>query len=134
MTVQEFPLAWRWTQPTHALLSPEVLTRIRPLSPSQAARARVGAPEGGASAVSCSTSDSHPAEIRSWLLRLQPNVEVPVAVCWSKDLGVETDWGLFVEHWDDFCYPFDEVTIQPVTGGWLLLYHGEEQFEFVGRP
>ena len=133
MTIQEFPLAWRWTQSSHAVLPPKVLARIVPLSPSEAARVQTSASVEQASVISCSADDS--ADVRSWLRRVQPDERASVYVSWSEDLAVETSWGIFIEYWDDFCYPSsDDVTIAPVAGGWRLIYHHYEQFEFVTAP
>src|SRR6266446_8807909 len=121
MTIQEFPLAWRWTQPSHAMLPTEVLALIRPLSPSEAARVRISASVERASVASCSTHDS--AAVQGWLRRVQPDPQASVYVSWSEDLAIETSWDIFTEYWDDFCYPCsDEVTVAPVAGNWQLVY------------
>jgi hypothetical protein len=130
MTIHEFPLAWRWTQPSHAVLPAEVLAGIRPLSASEAAGVCTAAWDPSASKVSCSASD--PVDVRSWLRSIQPDSRVPVYVSWSRDLAVETSWDIFTEHWDDFCYPSsDDVTVAPVTGTWRLQYHHYERFDFI---
>lgn len=36
--IRQFPLAWRWTQPTHAVLPNEVLQQLYPLGIAAAAR------------------------------------------------------------------------------------------------
>ena len=130
MTIQEFPLAWRWTQPSHAVLPAEVLAGIRPLRASEAAGVCTAALAPSASTVSRPASD--PVDVRSWLRSVQPDSQVPVYVSWSEDLAVETRWGIFTEYWDDFCYPSsDDVTVAPVTGTWQLVYHHYEQFDFI---
>ena len=132
MTIQQFPLAWRWTQPSHSVLPGEVLARIRPLSPSEAARVRTAYPAQGASVVSCSASES--ADVHGWLRTVQPDPQLSVYVSWSQDLAVQTTWDIFAEYWDDFCYPSsDDVTVTPVTGTWRLIYHHYEQFDFITR-
>ena len=131
MTIQEFPLAWRWTQPSHTVLPPDVLARIRPLSSAEAARVHQSSrhPHSGA-ADSCSAEEESRARI--WLRRVQPELRAGVFVSWSEDLAVETSWDIFTEYWDDFCYPSsDDVTVVPVAGSWRLIYHHYEQFEFV---
>jgi len=132
MTIQEFPLAWRWTQPSHAVLPPEVLHRIRPLTRSEAEKVCQVPVSGSASAVCHSASDS--VDVRSWLRSVQPDLQASIYLSWDTDLGVETTWDIFSEFWDDFCYPSsDDVTIAPVTGDWCLLYHHYEQFDFLRR-
>ncbi len=132
MTIEEFPLAWRWTQPSHSVLPAEVLADIRPLSAPEAASIRMVAPAGSASVVSHSASDS--AEVCRWLRAVQPDSQVRVYVSWSKDWAVEMSWNIFTEYWDDFCYPSsDDVTVVPVSGAWHLLYHHYEQFDYIRR-
>ena len=131
MTIKEFPLAWRWTQSSRAVLPPEVLAGIRPLSPTEAAQVHKCSsfPHSGM-ADSCSAEDV--ASIRTWLRRVQPDLPARVFIGWSEDLAVETSWEIFTEYWDDFCYPSsDDVTIIPVIGSWRLIYHHYEQFKFV---
>ncbi|SRR6266568_1450947 len=130
VSIQEFPLGWRWTQSSHSVLPPEVLARIRPLSPSEAERVRTSASTERAFVVSCSADGS--VDVRSWLRRIQPDAQASVYVSWSEDLAIETSWGIFTEYWDDFCYPFsDDVTVAPITGTWRLVYHHYEQFDFI---
>lgn len=132
MTVQEFPLAWRWTQPSHSVLPPEVLGDIRPLSAADAALVSSAAPSRTASAVSHAASDTDTVEVSRWLRRVQPDLLARVYVSWNEELAVETSWGIFTEYWDDFCYPSsDDVTVTPVSGTWKLIYHHYEQFEFM---
>jgi hypothetical protein len=52
MSIQDFPLAWRWTQASHSVLPPEVLEDIRPLSAAEAAGVGTSAPSRRKSAVS----------------------------------------------------------------------------------
>jgi hypothetical protein len=133
MTIQDFPLAWRWTQASHSVLPAEVLADIRPLSAPEAAGVQTVAPVGSASVVSHSAPDS--GDVRRWLRRVQPDLHMLIYVSWSKDLAVETSWDIFTEYWDDFCYPSsDDVTVVPVSGTWQLVYHHHEQFDFIARP
>ena len=30
---------------------------------------------------------------------------------WHAELAVKTDWRLFLDHWDDFCYPSDNSNL-----------------------
>jgi hypothetical protein len=131
MTIQEFPLAWRWTQSEHAVLPPDVLERIRPLSSAESAQVHESSNFPRSSAAdSRSTEDA--TGVRTWLRRVQPDLQARVFVSWSENLAVETNWDIFIEYWDDFCYPSsDDVTIVPIAGGWRLIYHHYEQFEFV---
>jgi hypothetical protein len=133
MTIQEFPLAWRWTQRSHSVLPAEVLAGIRPLSASEAAGVSTAAPAESATVVSRSASDS--VDVRHWLRSVQPDSQARVYISWNRDWAVETSWHIFTEYWDDFCYPSsDDVTVVPTGGTWQLVYHHYEQFEFITGP
>jgi len=135
MSIQDFPLAWRWTQPSHSVLPPEALTDIRPLSAAESAGLGTAAPSGRKSAVSHAASDIDTEEVSRWLRRVQPDLHARVYVRWTKELAVETSWDIFAEYWDDFCYPSsDDVTIVPVVGAWQLIYQHYEQFDFFAPP
>lgn len=132
MTIREFPLAWRWMDPSHSVLPNEVLARIRPLNPSEASRIRTTSILQGSYVLSISTSES--AAVQGWLRSIQRDSEPSIYVCWSPDMGVQTTWDVFADYWDDFCYPSsDDVTIAPVNGTWRLIYHHYEQFDFIMR-
>jgi len=132
MTIREFPLAWRWTQSTHALLPADVLAQLRPLSHAEVMQVHKTNSPVRKSGISRSTSDPDPAVARLWLRRVQPDLAAPVYVSWDEDLAIETTWSIFTEYWDDFCYPSsDDIAVVPVTGGWQLIYHHYEQFEFI---
>jgi hypothetical protein len=131
MTIREFPLAWRWTQQSHAVLPSDVLARIRPLNSEQAARIYASGElrQEGKSA-SCSTNDK--LNVRDWLRHVQPDLQAEIFMSWSDELAVETAWDVFTEYWEDFCYPSsDDVIVIPVAGNWRLIYHHYEQFDFV---
>jgi hypothetical protein len=52
-------------------------------------------------------------EIRDWLTNVMRS-GMPIVVSWDADTAVLTDTELFIEHWDDFCYPAsDDVTVLP---------------------
>lgn len=134
MTVQDFPLAWRWTQPSHSVLPAEVLGDIRPLETFVAAGIGRTVPAESASTTTRGARHSDRDEVRRWLRGVQPDSNARVYVSWSKDLAVETSWDIFTKYWDDFCYPSsDEVTVVPVSGTWQLVYHHYEQFDFTMR-
>jgi hypothetical protein len=131
VTIQEFPLAWRWTQSSHTVLPPDVLARIRPLSSSKAAQVHQSSSRPHSGAADCFSTEDE-TSVRTWLRRVQPDLLATVFVSWSADLAVETSWDIFTEYWDDFCYPSsDDVTVVPVAGSWRLIYHHYEQFEFI---
>ncbi len=130
MSIQDFPLAWRWTQSSHAILPPDVLARIRPLSSAEAAQIHQNSGfSHHRAAASCSAQDK--SAVRNWLGRVQPDLGTMVFVSWSEDLAVEMNWDIFTRYWDDFCYSSsDDVAIVPSAGDWRLVYYHHGQFEF----
>jgi hypothetical protein len=72
--------------------------------------------------------------IRDWLLVQFSEREQSILVSWDKDTAVVTDWGVFCDYWDDFCYPAsDDVTVLPMAVEWILSYGHGESFEFGRR-
>jgi hypothetical protein len=135
MSIQDFPLAWRWTQRSHSVLPPEVLKDIRPLSAAEAAGLGTAAASSRKSPVSHAASNTETEEVSRWLRCVQPNLQARVYVSWTKELAVETTWDIFTDYWDDFCYPSsDDVTVVPVVGAWQLIYQHYEQFNFFASP
>jgi len=133
MSIQEFPLAWRWTQPSHSVLSPDVLADIRPLPAAEAADISTATYSSRAPTATHAASEFDAKEVIQWLRRVQPDLHVRIYVSWSKAWAVEMSWDIFTRYWENFCYSAsDDVTVVPVSGTWQLVYHHYEQFDFVG--
>lgn len=128
-----FELAWRWTNPSHNVLPPEVMAQIVPLD-------EVAVPSGLAvrdqlnraqviDIRSMSTCDVD--EARRWLRELPVDPAEKIVIDWGLRSAVQTTWEIFTRFWDDFCYPSsDDVEIYPPSGDWILLYHHWELFEW----
>lgn len=135
MKVQEFPLAWRWTDSRYAVLSESVMSQLQPLGPQEARLARERA-----RSFQHDSSITHPADVSdedgcAWLREQHRGLSDIVTVSWSPDCALRTSWQIFTEHWSDFCYPSsDDVSVWPDSERWVLFYHHEEQFEFIQRP
>jgi hypothetical protein len=134
MTIREFPLAWRWTDPRYAVFPPEVLAQLYPCPPEEAfllfkcAGVRSRSIDPAATRIS---ADNSPGQVSAWLEARQPRLTEEVVVCWSPELALRTRWSTFIKRWDDLCYPSsDDVTVFPNSGSWLLMYHHWHEFEF----
>ena len=140
-SLDEFPLRWRWTDERHAHLGDEERARIRPLKPEagskvwRLATAFLGEEldldpsvyEGVQRSPARTKNDS------GFLTRL-PAGRIPVVVSWDQHTAVLTDSELFVQRWDDFCYPSsDDVTVIPLDASWLLHYSHWEEFLFARK-
>jgi hypothetical protein len=135
--LDSFPLAWRWTEESHASLPADTLSRIRPLTNERAAAIAPEATElcvGGDTAIMRSAAGD-PEPIRAWLRKLPVEPDQTVLASWDVDTAVETDWQTFVTYWDDFCYAgSDDLTVWSPEAAWYLCYDHTEVFRFGRRP
>lgn len=133
--VDTFPLLWRWTQESHALLTNEEIASIEPLRADKARELHE---------IMCSLTQKEllgdvqefdsgavsENEVITWLRHL-PVIDDVVLVSWDEDKAVRVPWSLFVRRWDDFCYPTsDDVSIVPMSAKWLLEYWHYELFSW----
>ena len=118
--------------------------RVRPLRPETSSRLcrraweLGGVVDGGAfDPAAFSGSErvaTHSGDVCRWLADRLPSDRTAILVCWGPDLGVLTDWALFIKRWDTFCYPSsDDVMILPLDSSWALRYDHEEEFVFAMR-
>ena len=134
----EFPLRWRFTTSPAGEPAPHFAGRLRPLTSHAAAAVT---PEATARCTDSSDftttfrSDDPPALVRSRLVALDLPPDEAIVVWWNPTTALVTDWALFAEHWDDFCYPAaDSVCIWPVAGEWTLCYRRYEVLQFRAAP
>lgn len=123
--IDEFVLAWRFTDPNYAKLSEEDLDKIRPLEEVEAGKFweenisrqyshLVQIPKGtfyqdGIGLFLDTGNKDLGIELFSKYLNINSNEKV--IVFWSKVHAVETIWDVFINHWDDFCYPSDDNNV-----------------------
>lgn len=127
-SLDDFPLAWRFTSDEHANVPADTLKMIEPLAVDEAAaiafearrRCTVGSEEKQF------VADEH-ASLALLALAIPDNTTVVVS--WSHDTAVRTQWRVFREHWDDFCYAgSDDVSIWAPGSQWSLCYFHHEVF------
>ena len=132
-----FPLAWLWTQPSHNVLPPEVMTQVTPNSSVPLPTGMMTRGELNPSLfdeIQTASADVTRDEGIAWLRRLSVARSQRVTVGWDTSTAVRTTSGVFTRYWDDFCYPSsDDVEVFPGSGAWLLLYHHWELFEWGRR-
>ena len=135
MKVQEFPLAWRWTDSRYSVLPTTVLAQLQPLTPDDARRAFERAQQFQRASRITHSADVSDERGRAWLREQHAGVSDVVTVAWSPECALRTSWEIFTDYWSDFCYPSsDDVAVLPESDRWALFYDHEEQFEFVPRP
>ena len=142
--LSQFPLKWRWTDPKYGQLPPELLATITPLSASKArtvweifrplAHNDSLAPELFEPIVEFNAVSNSPEDTKAWLQRLGLGRKTPVIVSWNPEWAVLAPFGVFCDHWDDFCYPSsDDVIVCPCSEDWAILYRHEEVYSFGRR-
>ena len=136
-------LCWRWTDPKYQEFPQETLDKIKPLSASKAHEIwaicrpfnpdHAFAPELFEGVVRFNVlPDSE--ETTNWLAGRGIQREQMVLVSWTTDDAVLLPFGLFIDYWDDFCYPSsDDVIIFPCLMEWALFYQHEGIFYFGRR-
>jgi hypothetical protein len=133
VSLDSFPLRWRWTDSQHNSLPVDRLAQIRPLGATKAAEVdaigrRIADPIPLNATAFDSSSDQN---AREWLGCTLPADDTNVLVSWSRDLAVHTPVELFIEYWDDFCYPSsDDVLVVALSGAWILRYTHWETMHF----
>ena len=132
-----FPLLWRWTKPSHAMLPSSVLATIRPLIAATAAElaseatARCAERQVAEWELAISAEGDAAAQARERLEALGIDPDARIVVSWSRDMAVVTLWRTFTAHWEDFCYPSsDDVSVWAPGAEWTLCYRHFEVFEF----
>jgi hypothetical protein len=135
MNIQEFPLAWRWTDERYAVFSDAVLSQLQPLAGQDAQLAfesARGIQRNSGIIQSAGVSDE---DGRIWLRARHDGLDDLVTISWAPDCALRTSWRIFTEHWSDFCYPSsDDVAVWPDAADWVLFYHHDERFEFTRIP
>ena len=139
-SLRHFPLAWRWTDKKYCVLSESELNQIAPLDPNEAQNAWLKSlqfldkdhafrpnPLLFRSIVEIDATDA--LLVASWLRSRMKGNEIIIS--WQPDLAVKSTTSLFVQHWNDFCYPAsDDVSIWPTDESWVIHYWHEEVFYF----
>jgi hypothetical protein len=137
VSLDTFPLGWRFAPERVGSISSTTLARIRALSADRAAAFAHGARERCEEAARFAVtfrSDESPGVVRAQLQALPPHPATGILISWDARTAVASDWEVFVAHWDDFCYPSsDDVTMWPLDDGWTLCYRHYEIFQFDSR-
>lgn len=135
MGIEKFPLAWRWTQESHAILPQEVLASMVPLQPNVTDRLyNLGEELSPRSSVVLVTHEASKdsAGTRVWLTALPIPLSTRVLVVWNRVTGLALPWQAFVRYWDDFCYPSsDDVFVFPEAGTCVLAWNHYEVFDLI---
>ena len=140
MDIRDFPLAWRWTQTSHAVLPDHVLAQMRPIEAADAIglyqQSRAFADQEGLDDDAYVVNENLSKNLSKqagcqWLREQQPDLSTAVVVLWDSATALRTTWEIFTAYWDNFCYPSsDHVLVWPASGSWVFFFHHGEVFQF----
>lgn len=148
ISMADFPLKWRFTDPKYSVLPAAHLDQVHPLSRESAMRVwqfvldsdlHLDFPfrrEFFHHIESTKVGESHGNEeedddrVRKWLYRCAIPFDRRIFLSWQPEWAIETSWKIFVKYWTDFYYPIsDDLTVCDGSLQWaLLLYHEHEVF------
>ena len=133
----DYTFAWRWRDADRVDIPVAALRRIRPLSTPKAGQAweYVKRFQGDAywsrsREVGEFAVDGQSAGARSWLAGHLPGQTAKIYISWTQRMALETDSALFIEYWDTFCFPVEDVVIWPPSENWVLLFDYKERFYY----
>jgi hypothetical protein len=141
--MDQFPLAWRFTDERWSRRGAGALRDIRPLTARRAAELHGPlsalhhvARDASVEQVAAACQDEPGARrVGEALARLAPFDQERIVLSWDASAALETSWRTFREQWEVFCYPgSDDLTITPLDERWVLCYHHWEEFSFAPRP
>jgi len=142
-----FQLAGRWTQEPHPSFSHDELKLIQPIAPKTAERlyrrlekavlSRVEMPgqnffSCGALSLDVATLDRK--AVTDWIDERLPKGLGKIILSWissGPDVAAVVERSLFINRWDDFCYPSsDDIDIWTPSLSCVLRYSRDEVFSF----
>ena len=135
--IKSFPLAWRWTSPSHTVLPTEILNSMHPLPTEEAAKAYGDGRQlsrRNDTAVTATHLAEETESTRTWLSALPISPDQQVFVAWDPSTAITLPWKAFVMYWDAFCYPSsDDLFVFPSDKTAALAWSHEEVFRFAGH-
>ena len=143
ISLDEFPLKWRWTSKEYCQLTDTELDQIACIAPVDAMllwNEAINFDSEDSDFSPCdrkfsdivSTDTTDNVTVSAWLSRHVP--KCTVFVSWQPEIAVVTNSKLFKERWSEFCYPSsDDVSVWPEDRSWVLHYWHEEIFWYGKR-
>jgi hypothetical protein len=129
MNLEDFPLAWSWTQSSHAKLPDNILCELHPYDIESAqllAASRLTHFPAGATRHNSSVADE---PVKDWLKQLAISSQ-RVTILWDQNTALNLPWSVFCDYWDDFCYPSsDDADLFLESGQLFLRWNHYEVFE-----
>lgn len=145
-SLESIPYAWRWTNRSPVEIPESDLRHIRPFTDLKALEAWEYAKrfqgkrywdeyeEVGEFNVDGRVNSRDDTLVFDWLSKTLPSVEsTTIFISWTEAMSVQTQRSIFVEYWDAFCFPVEDVVIWPQDESWVLLFDYKQRFYFAGR-
>lgn len=150
--IEDHPLAWRWTSPTHGNFSEEMLRSIVPLTQRSAQSieaafdpflSRLSLVDGATNegmvlhSVDCervdTKSETYVTEWMSSRIGAIDRARTQFVVEWWKEMAVQVPAALFLDKWDDFFYPLPDqaFVFEWPLPSWIIYW--DEEFISFGR-
>jgi hypothetical protein len=105
MRIQDFPLAWRWTDSRYSVFPATVLSQLHPLESQHISRdlqyAREYRSDPRRSHVAHSADVSNETG-RTWLRNQNAGLGEIVTIAWSTQCALRTNWQIFTDYWSSF--------------------------------
>lgn len=129
MNIEDFPLAWRWTQATHTVLPIEVLKTLTPLCLESAQLLSESVPSFFPEGSLKFDTSNEELDAGQWLKNLGVASQ-QVTISWSNNMALSLPWLTFCKYWDEFCYPSsDDADIFLKNNRFFLRWNHYELFE-----
>jgi len=136
-SIKDFTLSWRWTDPKYSQFSEDELNKINPLETTMAMHYyNEGIALVEKNHFTPSKDKFHKIEniqttqfkeVQNWL-KVKITVD-EIILSWDSNTAISVKTDLFIEKWDDFCYPSsDDIVISFKTKSSIILYHHSEIF------
>lgn len=141
ISLEKFPLNWRWTDERWKKLSGSILSQINPLTPEKSSALYDFQNQfspfenfqyekvNDENYIRTDFFDS--SAVTNWLENKIGDEENFIFLCWNKDWAIRTTAKVFCDYWDDFCYPAsDDIVVTAEKTDWIIVYHHEEYLFF----
>ena len=138
-----FPLHWRFFEDAkkYAVLSEEDRVNFKPLSEESSRSLWHGWVRGILEAPDLQTPILREGDKNGWEKEVRDQLRNHLKVSeseslyffWEPTTAVETNWGLFLKYWDDFCYPSDSGNVAIIPRRPEAIVYSEETIWIVPR-
>lgn len=145
ITLNEFPLKWRWTDEKYQNFTQEQLNLIQPLESQSAkiihniATSFLSEKENNNMVPNENIFKNidfiNANDFEQTKIWLKNKIDYSkIFISWSEEIAIITDSQLFLDYWDDFCYPSsDDVSIWTENENFIINYSHSDIFWYGKR-